>query len=89
MTHEEFVTWLADEVRGRRMDEAQMQDLLRQKTYFDESRSEFERSLTGSIVGYVAGQQKVAQGLHELLDEVKIQFPGKMIYFEPIGFFLV
>jgi hypothetical protein len=41
------------------------------------------------VVGYVADQRRVAEGIHELIDEAKVKFPDKMIYFEPIGFTLL
>jgi hypothetical protein len=89
MTHEEFVTWLADEVSNERLTRPEMNDLLRQKQRFDGDRNVIETEYKGRVVGYVADQRRVAEGVHELIDEAKVKFPDKMIYFEPIGFTLL
>jgi hypothetical protein len=89
MTHEEFVDWLRDEVRNERMSESEMDDLLRQKRLFDGERSIIESEYYRRVVGYVAGYRRVANGIHELIDAAKAQFPDNMIYFEPVGFTLL
>jgi len=89
MTHEEFVNWLRDEVSNERMTQGEMDDLLAQKSLFDNNRSVIELEYNQLIVGYVAGQQRIADRIHELIDAAKMQFPGKMIYFEPIGFHIL
>jgi hypothetical protein len=89
MTHEEFVGWLAEEFNNERLPESDMADLLRQKQLFDNNRSTIETEYEGHIVGYVAGDLRVADGIHQLIDEAKERFPDNMIYFEPVGFTLL
>jgi hypothetical protein len=89
LTHEEFATWLEDEVKGNRMTFTQQQDLLNQKKLFDSQRTLIQHEFVGQIVGYVAGQRRSAPKIHELLDKSNAQFPGSMVYFEPVGFDLV
>jgi len=86
MTHDEFVSWLQDEVSNRRMTQDQTDDLLAQKKLFDLDRGLLESSYQARIVGYIAEQRRDAGDIHELLEEAKTSFPGRMIYFEPIGF---
>jgi hypothetical protein len=74
------------EVDNGRMTAAQMDDLLKQKALFDQYKHTFESVFFHEIVGYVAGNQRSAHNAHVLLDRAKATFPGRMIYFEPIGF---
>lgn len=89
MTSEEFVIWLRVEVGNQRMTESEMNDLLEQKRLFDDERSIIESKYYRRVVGYIAGHRRVANGIHQLIDGAKAQFPDKMIYFEPIGFTLL
>jgi len=86
MTHNEFVSWLDSEVSGNRMTPAQNDDLLEQKSYFDGKRPSLQSEHRNQIVAYIAGQLRWAGEIHALLDAAKKEFPGRMIYFEPIGF---
>jgi hypothetical protein len=86
LTHEEFVSWLSDEVNNERMTTAERDDLLDQKQLFENNRSTIESEYDRRIVGYVAGLQLISETIHELIDSAKGKYPNKMIYFEPIGF---
>lgn len=87
MTDAEFREWLESEVAGRRMTKDQRSDLLDQKEIFDAEIPNDRRSeYLGWIVGYVAGERCVAREIHALLQDAKSRRPGRMIYFEPIGF---
>jgi hypothetical protein len=90
MTDEEFRTWLSREVASGDMSESQMADLLWQKALFDsefgEADSPARQAYRLKIVGYVAELRRVDTDIHRLLDDAKRAFPGRMIYFEPIGF---
>lgn len=90
MTDEEFRNWLADEVAKSRMTAGQRDDLLKQKALFDReigsAASPTRQAYRLQIVGYVAGQRRVSDNIHKLLASARDQFPGKMVYFEPIGF---
>jgi hypothetical protein len=88
MTDSEFAEWLEAEVADNRMTTGQQQDLLDQKRIFENQRSIIEEQYRYQIVGIVAGQLRVGREVHALLGESKMQFPGRMIYFEPIGFHL-
>ncbi|HKB68343.1 MAG TPA: hypothetical protein VKC61_20950 [Pyrinomonadaceae bacterium] len=89
MTHEEFQKWLLDEVQHNRMTTSQMNDLLAQKEDYDLNRTEIEREFRWRVVGYVNRQRRTANTVHNLLDESIEEFPGRMIYFEPVGFDLL
>lgn len=89
MTDAEFAQWLNDEVEASRITDGQRDDLLGQKATFENQRSMIERNHRNQIVGFVAGQMQVAHEIHALLDSSNSQFPGRMIYFEPIGFHLL
>jgi hypothetical protein len=89
MTHEEFASWLRDEVGSERMTQPEMNDLLHQKELFENSRSIIEAENNRRVVGYVADQRWVADSTHGLIDSAKARFPDRMIYFEPIGFTLL
>ena len=89
MTHQEFQNWLQDEVQNQRMTSSQMNDLLTQKTLFDNNRTYIELTFQSRVVGYVNDQMRVADTLHNVLNQSIQLFPGRMIYFEPIGFDLL
>jgi hypothetical protein len=89
MTDTEFIQWLDDEVAGNRMALSQRHDLFNQKRFFDNQRSMIEREYRNRVVGFVDGQIRVAAEIHALLKASRTDFPGKMIYFEPIGFYLL
>jgi hypothetical protein len=86
MTDQEFVDWLQSEVRGRRMTSQQRDDLLEQKRLFDTHRTEIERQFQQQVVGYVSGNREVSPTAQGLLALVPSSYPGRMVYFEPIGF---
>lgn len=92
MTDEEFRAWLQDEVNNGRMLPGQMYDLLDQKVLFAQNfgSEDDPQPRRGNyrlkIVGYVAGQLRVASEIHALINSARSEFPHRMIYFEPIGF---
>jgi hypothetical protein len=86
MTDVEFRAWLETEVLDCRMTRQQRDDLLEQKGCFDHNRAEIERHCQNQVVGYVSGMQKVSATVHELLGQAQRTHPGRMVYFEPVGF---
>ena len=90
MTDAEFRARLDEEVTVGRMTEKERDDLLDQKRVFDEhlppGDTSLRREFQGRIVGYVAGERRIDWEIHKLLDSAKETYPGRMIYFEPIGF---
>jgi hypothetical protein len=86
MTDTAFREWLNDEVSAGRMTLDQNQDLLVQKGQFDADRQRIERELRGTVAGYIAGVLRSADTVHELLRQANDFAPGRMVYFEPIGF---
>lgn len=89
MTDREFTQWLDDEVAGNRITRLQQQDLLQQKRTFENQRTLIEQDYRNQIVGFVADQLRVSRDIHELISMCKEQYPKRMIYFEPIGFYLL
>jgi hypothetical protein len=90
MTDSDFRAWLDSEVKLKRMSAEQRDDLLEQKQRFDEElpagNDARRNDYRGWIVGYVARERQQAREIHGLLERAKSQYPGRMIYFEPIGF---
>jgi hypothetical protein len=89
MTDAEFSQWLDDEVEANHITTGQREDLLAQKANFEKQRTVIEHDHANQVVGFVAGQMRVANDMHALLDTSKAQFPNNVIYFEPIGFHLL
>jgi hypothetical protein len=86
MTHEEFISVLAQEVQRHAMTERQMLDLLAQKAHFDALRRLIERQHRNKVVGFVGGKMHVETTLQKLLRHGR---RGKLVYFEPVGFSLI
>ena len=87
MTDAEFREWLESEVAGRCKINEQRSYLVAQKKIFDaEIANQTRGEYLGWIVGYVAGERCLAREIHALLQDAKSRRPGRMIYFEPIGF---
>jgi hypothetical protein len=86
MLHEAFVTMLRRHVKRGRMSEAQLQDLLIQKAHFDAQRPSIERDYRNLVVGFVNGQMHRSGRVHSLMAEARKTHPGRLVYFEPIGF---
>jgi hypothetical protein len=86
MTDAEFREWLKTLMREGRVTTEQRDDLLAQKDYFDQHRCEIEKQYPNRVVGYVNGTQEVAGTVHEILSRANTRYPGRMVYFEPIGF---
>lgn len=89
MTHNEFIQWLAGEVQSERMTQNEMDELISQKELFEENRSMIETHFSRRVVGYVDGNLMNDERIHGLIDRANEKSPGKMIYFEPIGFTLL
>jgi hypothetical protein len=64
----------------------QRDDLLEQKGYFDQHRTEIEQQYHYRVVDYVNGTRDVGSSVHEVLNRASERYPGRMVYFEPIGF---
>lgn len=86
MTDIEFRDWLDDEVRTRRMDPLQRDDLLKQKSHFDADRTQIQQMHPHQVVGYVDGRRVTGGTVREILNQASQYFPGRMVYFEPVGF---
>jgi hypothetical protein len=90
MTDPEFQAWLRELVENGNMTRPQMDDLLSQKALFNsrfgEGDDQRRRDFLHRIVGYVADKLIEGRDIHTLLDQAESYFPGRMLYFEPIGF---
>jgi hypothetical protein len=86
MTDIEFRDWLNDEVRDGRLNPRQRDDLLQQKSYFDENRIRNQQAYPHQVVGYVGGTRVTGGTVREILNQARESRPGGMVYFEPIGF---
>jgi hypothetical protein len=80
---------LERELAGGHMTQAQVDDVREQRARFDSNREAIERDHSGRAAGFVAGQMVVAESVEELVDRAKREFPGRMLYAEPIGFDLL
>jgi hypothetical protein len=81
----EYRARLEKNVREGRMTAAQRDDVLEQKRLFDEHRAEIEKQYHFRVVGYVNGVCEVGSTVHEVLNKAQERFPGRMVYFEPVG----
>jgi hypothetical protein len=86
MTDQQFRDWLQSEVLASRMTQQQQDDLLEQKQFFDAHRTEIEQRFQQQVVGYVSGKREVSPTAQALLSLVERNYPGRMVYFEPVGF---
>jgi hypothetical protein len=85
MADAEFRDMLEQDVREGRMTPQQRDDLLEQKSYFDQHRAEIEQQHPHRVVGYVNGTREVGSTVHEVLNKARERFPGRMVYLEPVG----
>ncbi len=85
MTDTEFRDWLQTLVLEGQVTPEQRNDLLEQKGYFDRHRTEIEQQYHQRVVGYVNGTRDIGSTVHEILNRAKERYPGRMVYFEPIG----
>ena len=53
-------------------------DLLTQKALFDSERAMIQREYRNQIVGYIAEQRRSGREIHQLLDSVNKEFPGRI-----------
>ena len=81
--HEQFVRRLAKEVASGGMSAAQRDDMLEQKSLFDQALDDNRVAHRCHVVGYIGGQKLVAESVPDLLREAK-NHPGKMLYFEEL-----
>jgi hypothetical protein len=86
MSFEEFVAWLARELRAGMLEELQVADLIAQRTLFDKDREMIEREFRMRVAGYVANDLRTGPTVRELLRLAQEEFPGRMLYFEAIGY---
>jgi hypothetical protein len=69
-----------------RLAEYQVADLLAQRRLFDDNRRLIESEFRLKAVGYVASERRAADSVRALLDVAARLFPGRMLYFETIGY---
>jgi hypothetical protein len=86
MSFEEFVAWLARELHAGMIEEFQVADLVAQRTLFDSQRRMIELEFQMRAAGYVANELRVGPTTGDLLQRAQEEFPGRMLYFEPIGY---
>ncbi len=86
MTDVEFRDWLEREVLGGRMTPRQRDDLLEQKMHFESDRDQIKRLYPQQVVGYVNGTREVGNTAQQLIASANRRYPGRMVYFEPVGF---
>lgn len=80
---------LTSDVRDRLMTDPQRAEILEQKKIFDSHRSEIEGKFQGRIVGAAGGQLFVGNTVHDVIEQVRSKLPGKLVYFESVGFGLL
>ncbi len=86
MTDSEFRDSLQTEVDRNHMTPQQRDDLLKQKQFFDGDRLQIEKLYPHQVVGYVNGSREVGPSVQQLLANANRRYPGRMVYFEPVGF---
>lgn len=81
MIHEEFVSWLDQQVADEGLTAAQRDDLLEQKALFDANASANASEHPRKVVAYVACEKLVGGKVSEVLSEAGRKHPGRMTYF--------
>ncbi|MDR3612852.1 MAG: hypothetical protein P4L53_04745 [Candidatus Obscuribacterales bacterium] len=79
---------LEAEVASGGMTQAQMDDLLSQKSLFDANRPTIEATHKRKFVGFAGDQMFIASSLKDLKQMTQAQFPDRLFYFETVGFSL-
>jgi hypothetical protein len=83
-----FAALLQDEVDAGSMTQDEMDDMLAQRDLYDTNRSVIEQDPLndGRYVGFVAGNMISATSTQGLVDQFETQLPGRLCYFETVGF---
>ena len=63
-----------------------LREIFAQRRFFESRRRLIEARYEGQVVGACAGQLIAAATVHEVFDEAERRFPGRLVYFEPVGF---
>lgn len=86
MTFEEFAEWLSAESQAGVLTFAQVADLLSQRVLFDENRQWMELEFGNRLVGFAGNHRLVEDTVSALIRTARQVSPGRMLYFEPIGY---
>lgn len=84
--HAHYVRNLEEHVLAGALTQAQMDELLSQKALFDAARADIRANHEHKVVGYCNGEMYVGDTVHLLLAQTKAAHPGKLTYFENIGY---
>lgn len=77
---------LQEHVDAGALTQEQMDDLLAQRTAFDANRETIKANHDKKVVGYCNGAMYVGDTMQLLLAQTRKAHPGKMTYFETIGY---
>lgn len=77
---------LQEHVDAGALSQEQMDDLLAQRTAFDANRPTINANYNKKVVGYCQSEMFVGDTMHLLLAQTRAKHPGKMTYFETIGY---
>ena len=88
MPANDFDALLEEEFDAGLMTQDEMDDMLAQRDLYETNRAAIEQdpSNDGLYVGFVAGNMITADIIQGLVDQFETQLPGRLCYFESVGF---
>lgn len=88
IAHLHYVRNLEEHVAAGAMTKEEMDDLLAQKAHYDANRETIRSNESHhlKVVGFCNGEMFVGDTIHLLLAQTKAAHPGKLTYFENIGY---
>jgi hypothetical protein len=86
MTFEEFVGWTRNLVEVGELGAGEADDLVSQRSAFEEVRTSLATEFDQQVVGFQNGQLLVADSVGALMTAARVRSPGSLVYFEAIGY---
>lgn len=82
LSYEDYKAWLSSQP----VDQQTRDGLLEQRALFDANRDQIKRDFWFYWVGFVGGELQASGTAHDLFEKAHMRFPGRQLYFEPVGF---
>ena len=86
MVQDKLRAGLELDVKDGLMTQESMDELLEQNKLFEARRKEIEDHYQLKVVGMAGGKLYVGDDLHAVFEQVQKQMPGRLVYFETVGF---
>lgn len=86
MTRDEYIAWVKSLGQAEQLCTEQVNDAIHQRLLFDARREAIEKDYGGLAVGMVGDELIYDSSVTSLLDKARSNYPGRMMYFEPVGY---